>query len=181
MLGDDGWAGYFLAQSLILLLLASSTLGIEHGIAYYVSSGRWRAEGSVLRRIEGGGVHGRRGRVRRTRGSIALPVRLRRVVGWQTAIVVAALPFALVLRYASYLALAIDRYEVATLLPMAQAALVLVLAVGGAVAFGLEGAVVGLTLATVSVGIAAIVWGRRRLPSGAATVPASSGARRRSG
>lgn len=171
VLGDDGWAGYFLAQSLILLLLASSTLGIEHGIAYYVSSGRWRARAAFSAALKVAVCMGAVGACAGLAARLLFPSAFAGLSVWQTAIVVAALPFALVLQYASYLALAIDRYEVATLLPMAQAALVLVLAVGGAVAFGLEGAVVGLTLATVSVGIAAIVWGRRRLPSGAATVP----------
>ncbi len=50
---------------------------------------------------------------------------------WQTAVVVAALPFALVWLYTSYVALASDRYEVATSLPVVQAVLVLVLAVRG--------------------------------------------------
>jgi O-antigen/teichoic acid export membrane protein len=165
VLGDDGWAGYFVAQSLILLLLAGTTLGVEHGIAYYVSSGTWRASSAFSSALKVAACMGFVGVCAGLAARLLFPSAFAGLSVWETAIVVAALPFALVLQYTSYLALAVDRYEVATSLPMAQALLVLVLAVPGAVAFGVSGAVVGLTLATLFVGTAAIVWGRRRLPS----------------
>ena len=43
LLGPSGWGAFFVAQSLLVLLTVATTLGVEHGIVYYVSSGRWEA------------------------------------------------------------------------------------------------------------------------------------------
>src|SRR5688572_12526126 len=48
ILGPDGWASYFVAQSLMAILLASTTLGIQYGIVYYVSSARWGASAAFV-------------------------------------------------------------------------------------------------------------------------------------
>src|SRR5439155_22636634 len=90
---------------------------------------------------------------------------------WLTAVVVIALPFALAWFYASSVALATDRYEVSTLLPAVQAALTLAFAVPGAVIFGVEGAVVGMTLATIVVWTAAALWGLQGLRYSASAEP----------
>ena len=165
VLGDDGWAGYFVAQSFGLLLLAATTLGIEHGIAYYVSSGTWRASAAFHAALAVALCMGAVGACAGLAARLLFPSAFAGLSVGQTAVVVFALPFALVLQYVFYLALATDRYEIAMSLPMGQAVLVLVFAVAGAIAFGLGGAVVGLTMATVLAGVAAIGWGRRRLPS----------------
>ena len=59
---------------------------------------------------------------------------------WLTAVVLVGLPFALAGLYTSFVALAIDRYEVSISLPAIQAVLVLAFAVPAAVGFGLRGA-----------------------------------------
>jgi len=43
LLGPSGAGAYFVAQSLILVLTVATTLGVEHGIVYFVSSGEWGA------------------------------------------------------------------------------------------------------------------------------------------
>jgi len=41
LLGPDGAGGFAIALTLVMLMQTVATLGVEHGIAYYVSSGRW--------------------------------------------------------------------------------------------------------------------------------------------
>jgi O-antigen/teichoic acid export membrane protein len=163
-LGPRGWAAYFVAQSLAGILLAGSTLGVEHGIAYFVSSKRWAARAafdSALKVAASVGI---------VAAAIGLCLRLLAPSAfaglsvWLVAAVVAGVPFALAWLYASYVALATDRYEAAMAIPAAQAALVLVLAVLGAVLLGVNGAVAGVTIATVLVGAGSVFWGRRTLP-----------------
>ena len=66
--------------------------------------------------------------------------------------------------YATFVALAIDRYEAYVLPPFFQTTAALALAVPGAALYGLDGAVVGLTLSSVLVGLGSVVWACRRLP-----------------
>jgi O-antigen/teichoic acid export membrane protein len=167
-LGPRGSGSYFLAQSLVVILIGAGTLGVEHGIAYFVSSARWAARAAfdsalkvaVAAGVVGAGVGlGSRLVVPSAFGGLSVVL---------TAVAVVGLPFALAWLYASYVALATDRYEVSMSLPAAQAVLALVFAVPGAILFGVGGAVVGTTIATVLVGVAAAVWGRRRLTAAAA-------------
>ena len=171
LLGPAAWGRYFVAQSLVAMLLSATTLGVEHGIAYYVGAGRWAARAAlaaatrvaVLTGAAGAGA-GIAVRLLVPSAFAGLPVRL-------TAVAVAGLPFALGWLYASYVALATDRYEASMLMPAAQAVLVLVLGVPGAVLFGVSGAVAGATLASVAVGVGALVYGRRRLPDAGPAEP----------
>src|ERR687889_1398738 len=41
LLGDDGAGNFAIALTIVYVLTVLTTLGMEHGIAYYVSSGRW--------------------------------------------------------------------------------------------------------------------------------------------
>ena len=43
VLGPSGAGAYVVAQTVIILLMVATTLGAEHGIVYFVSSGRWSA------------------------------------------------------------------------------------------------------------------------------------------
>jgi O-antigen/teichoic acid export membrane protein len=93
-----------------------------------------------------------------------------------TAVAAAAVPFVLARVYTSYIALAIDRYEAAMAVPAAQAVLMLILVVVGALVFGVIGAVVAMAVALAGIGVAAFVWGHLRLP---ATSTARAGQLRR--
>jgi O-antigen/teichoic acid export membrane protein len=164
LLGPEGWGRFFVAQSLIAILLSATTLGVEHGIAYFVGAGRWPGRAALRTSATVAASVGSAGAAAAVVLRLLVPSAFAGLPVWLTAVVAAGLPFALAWLYASYIALATDRYEASMLMPAAQAVLVLALGVPGAVAFGTEGAVVGMTLASVLVGVGALVWGARRLP-----------------
>ena len=171
VLGAEGWASYFVAQSLFLLLLAGSTLGAEHGVVYYVSSERWGARAAYRAALRISVCMGILGAAAGVAARLLVPSAFPGLSVGLTAVVVLGLPFALAWLYVSFIALATDRYEVSMSVPVVQALLVLALAAPAAVIFGLRGAVVGSTLATIAVGVAAVGWGGRRLPASGRSEP----------
>jgi O-antigen/teichoic acid export membrane protein len=171
VLGPRGWGTYFVAQSLAAILLAGSTLGVEHGIAYFVSSARWGARAAFASALKVAVCVGVASAGLGLGVRLLVPSAFAGLSLWLTSVVVVALPFGLIWLYASYVAVATDRYEVATFVPAAQAALVLALAVPGAILHGVEGAVVGGAIATVVVGAGSALWGTRSLPRGETTQP----------
>src|SRR3954452_19103585 len=48
LLGPEGAGGYAIALTVVLVMTAVCSLGIEHGIVYYVASGRWPARDALL-------------------------------------------------------------------------------------------------------------------------------------
>lgn len=177
LLGASGSGSFFVAQSLLLMLTVATTLGVEHGIVYYVSSGRWEARsahGTALRVALATGLVGAAVALA---ARLAFPTAFAGLPVWLVAIAVAGLPFALAWIYATYIALATDRYEAFVLPPFSQATGVLAFGVIGAFAYDVDGAVVGMTLSTVLVGVGTTVWARRVLPPPAA--PSQPGLLRR--
>ena len=164
VLGPEGWATYFIGQSLFLILLAATTLGVESGIAYFVGSARWGARAAFRSALRVAALMGVVGALVGTAARLLVPSAFAGLSVWLTVAVVAALPLGLAWFYTSFVAVATDRYEVSSSLPAIQSAAVLALAVPGALAFDIEGAVVGASLGTVVAGVVAIVWGNRRLP-----------------
>jgi len=164
LLGPQGWGRYYVAQSLIVILLAATTLGVEHGIAYLVGGGRWPARAAMESAAKVAALTGTVGAVAGLVVRLLVPSAFAGLSVWLTALALVGLPFALAWLYASYVALASDHYEASMSMPAAQAVLVLALGVPGAVAFGVAGAVAGMTLASIGVGVAALLWGARRLP-----------------
>jgi O-antigen/teichoic acid export membrane protein len=165
LLGPDGSGGYFLAQSVVLLLTVVCTFGVEHGIAYYVSTAEWAPRAAFRSALAMAAGVGTIVAVLGILARLAVPSAFSDLSTWLVVVTCAGLPFALIWFYTGFVALAIDRYEPYALLPALQAALAMVLACVGAVAVGLEGAVVGMTMATVGVGMGAAVWALRRLPA----------------
>jgi O-antigen/teichoic acid export membrane protein len=163
LLGPDGSGGYVLAQSIVLLLTVATTMGVEHGIAYYVSGGEWAPGNAYASALRVSVVMGLAGAAAGLLLRLAIPSAFGGLSVGLTAVVVAALPFALLTFYVPYIALAIDRYEAYVLPTAFQSALALVLAGTGAIAFDLEGAVGGLAASYVITGLAVAVWGARRL------------------
>src|SRR5271167_3072760 len=163
LLGPSGAGGYAIALSFIALLTVASTLGIEHGIAYYVSAGRWRAESAyrdaqrvaLLAGLLGAGL----GMLAR----LALPSAFGGLSVATTAVAAFALPFALSWFYFTYIALAIDRYEAYTLPPALQSSVALTLVALLGALYGLPGAVVGLLCSHVLTALVAGVAARRIL------------------
>ena len=162
-LGPSGSGAYFVAQSLLVLLAAATTLGIANGIVYFVSSGKWGARSAYRTGLKMAIVLGLAG------GAVGLALRLAVPSAFAglsvslVAVVVAGLPFALAWIFARAVALATDRYEAYVLPPVFQATGALLLTIPGALLYGLSGAVVGLTVSTVLVAIATVVWAERSL------------------
>jgi stage V sporulation protein B len=163
LLGPHGWGGFYVAQSLVAVLLATSTLGVEHGIAYFVSSGRWDARRAFDTAVKLAAATGSLGAAIAVGVRVLAPGAFAGLPLWPTSVAAVALPFALVWLYASYVALATDRYELWMAMPALQAVLTLLLSVGGAILFQRDGAIAGTTLATFLVALTATVWARRRL------------------
>ncbi|MEA2171599.1 MAG: hypothetical protein QOF76_4899 [Solirubrobacteraceae bacterium] len=164
LLGPSGSGGFATAQTLVLLLIVATTLGVEHGISYMVSSSVWpprAAFASSLRLAAGVGLAG---------GAIAVGIRAALPSAFadltvaETAVTAIAVPFWLAFTFTGYVALATDRYEAFVLPPATQSILACVLAVPGAALFDLPGAIVGMTLATVATGAVTAWWGNRRFP-----------------
>ena len=164
LLGPGGAGAFFVAQSLLLLLTVATTLGVEHGIVYYVSSGRWDARSAHGTALKVAVATGLTGAVVGLAARLAFPSAFAGLPVWLVALAVAGLPFALAWLYTAYIALATDRYEAFVLPGFFQAIGVLAFGVIGAVAYDVDGAVVGMTVSTVLVGIGTVAWARRVLP-----------------
>jgi antigen flippase len=163
LLGPDGTGGYAVAQALILMLTVATTLGVEHGIAYYVSSGRWAARDAHRSAQRVALASGLVGTGLGVGARLLVPDAFGGLSVATTAVAAAALPFALSWFYFTYVALAIDRYEAYALPPAFQSAVALVLVGGLGVAFDLPGAVLGFTLAHVVTAAAVLIASRRTL------------------
>ncbi len=167
LLGPSGAGGYAIAQSLIALLTVASTLGVEHGIAYYVSTGRWSVLSAHRDAQRVALVSGIVGASLGILARVAVPSAFGGLSLATTALAAFALPFALSWFYLSYVALAVDHYEAYVLPPTLQSTLGLVfVGVLGAL-YGLPGAVAGLVSSHVITAVVAGAAARRILTSAA--------------
>jgi len=163
LLGPEGAGGYAIAQTLILLLTVATTLGVEHGVTYFVSSGRWAVADAYRSAQRVALVSGMVGAALGLGARLLVPSAFGGLSVATTAVAVAALPFALSWLYATYLALATDRYE-AYALPPALQSIAAMCAVGVLAAlFGVPGAVAGFVAAHVLTALVVAVTVRRRL------------------
>jgi O-antigen/teichoic acid export membrane protein len=163
-LGPSGWGSFFVAQTIIAVLAVLTTLGAEHGIAFFVSRGVWAPRAAYQSALKMAGLMGCVGAGIGLGLRLLVPSAFASLPVWLTGVVVVALPFGLACLYASFVALASDHYEAAMIIPTAQAFLILALATPGAFLLGLKGAVLGLTLSAVILGTGSALWVRRKLP-----------------
>lgn len=180
LLGADGTGAYAVAQTLILVLTVATTLGVEHGVAYYVSTGRWQAAAAFRSSQRVALVSGTIGAGLAVVARLAFPSAFDGLSVGVTIAAAAALPFALSWFYATYVALSLDRYEAYALPPAVQSTLALLLVAVLAALDGVRGAVIGFSLAHVLT--AAAVWASARrafLPPTPAPVASSAGNLRR--
>lgn len=165
LLGPDGAGGFAIALTLVLLLTTVASLGVEHGIAYYVSSGRWGARDALRVVWRVAGVAG----VVVAAAGLALRLLVPSAFGdlsvASTAVVVGTMPFALGWFYGSFVALAVDRYEIFALPPAVQSATAMVLVVVLGLVAGLPGAVLALAISHLLAALA-VLWWSRRAPHG---------------
>ncbi|HEV2060658.1 MAG TPA: oligosaccharide flippase family protein [Solirubrobacteraceae bacterium] len=165
LLGPEGTGGFAIALTLVLLLTVACSLGIEHGIAYYVASGRWAPRDAMRVALRVALLSGAAGAAMCVAARLAMPSAFGGLAVGSTVVAALALPFALTWFYVSFVGLAIDRYEAYVLPPALQSGSAMVLVIGLALIADLPGAVVGMTIAHVLVAIASVVWARRRLPA----------------
>ena len=142
----------------------ATTLGVEHGIAYYVASGRWQAAARATARAQRVALaSGLAGAVLGLGARLLVPSAFGDLSVATTAVAAAALPFALSWLYATYVALATDRYEAYALPPAIQSAVALVLVAVLAAFFDVAGAVAGFALAHAVTALAVAATARRQL------------------
>lgn len=168
LLGPEGTGGFAIALTLVVMLTTVCSLGIEHGIAYYVASGRWAPRDALRAAQRVALLGGAAGAALCVMARVALPSAFGGLSLTSTTVAALALPFALAWFYVSFVGLAIDRYEAYILPPALQSALAMVLVVALTLAADLPGAIVGMTLAHVLVALASLAWAWRRLPHAAA-------------
>src|SRR5918995_380099 len=163
LLGDTGSGNFAVALTVLFVLTVVTTLGVEHGVAYYVSSGRWRAGAAFATTQRVALAVGTLGATVGILARLAIPSAFGDLTVAETAVTAAVLPFSLAWFYGTYVALADDHYEAYVIPPAAQSALLLVAGAGLIVAFGLPGAIAALAASHVVVAAAMLIWGRRRL------------------
>ncbi len=162
LLGPAGAGTFAVAQSVIIISTTLATLGLDHGILYYVSSGAWEAMGahraSQRLAFSVGLVAGAVVVLIR----LAVPSLLRGLSISTTLLLAAAVPFALSWLYTSIIALGTDDYEGYVLPPAVQSACSLALAAGLAAWRGIVGGIAGLAIAHVATALLALIRRRGR-------------------
>ncbi len=175
LLGPDGIGDYTIALWLLTLMGAVMSLGLEQGLAWSVSAGRWAPRSAFVQSQLAALALGLIG------AAIAVGVRLVApgAFGGLSVVLVlltaAAVPFLLSFSYSRWLAVTADRYEAFVApLPLVST-LTLVLAAGLAIPWEETGMVVGLLAANVITAAVAFVTAARGLPPKAAAPPDDRG------
>ena len=171
LLGASGAGSFSIVLTIVYVLVVFTTLGVEHGIAYYVSGGRWAPADAFMTSQRFAVCVGLLGAAGGVAARLLLPSAFGDLTVAECALAAAALPFALSWYYGSYVALADDHYEAYVLPPAAQSALLLVLAVALVIPFGVAGGVVAVFASQALVGLLTFAWGRRRLKRGDRPAP----------
>src|SRR4051794_4701569 len=171
VLGADGAGAFSIALTVVYVLTVFTTLGVEHGVAYYVSGGRWPAADAFRTSLRFALRIGLAGAVVGVLARLVVPSAFGGLSVAECAVAAAALPFALAWFYGSYVALADDHYEGYVLPPALQSGSLLVIGLPLTIAFGVPGAIVALLASHVLAATATTVWGRRRLSRGAQGPP----------
>lgn len=163
LLGDDGAGNFAIALTIVYVLTVLTTFGVEHGVAYYVSSGAWGPGHAFATSQRFAVAVGIAGALLGVLARLAVPSAFGSLSVAACAVAAGALPFALAWFYGSFVALANDHYEGYVLPPAFQSAALLVLAVALTIPFGITGAIVALAASHALAGVATFAWGRRRL------------------
>jgi O-antigen/teichoic acid export membrane protein len=165
VLGPDGVGAYTVALSLLLILGAIGSLGLENGIAWLVAAGRWSPR-AALRDSQMLAVGlGLAGVAVTLLFRLAVPSAFAGMSVAVTAIAAGGLPFLISWQYSRWLAIARDRYEAFVVPPALVTVLALVLCALGAALDDVTGMVIGLSVAyalTAAVALADAL--RSRLP-----------------
>lgn len=156
LLGPSGAGAFAVALTLVVMLTTFATLGVEHGVAYYVSSGRWSPREALATVTRLALVTGSAAGLVGLAAQLAVPSAFAGLSTASTALVVAAMPFALAWFYRSYVALAANRYEGYVVPPAVQSVVAMALVLACGLAFGLTGALIALTASHVVAALATL-------------------------
>jgi O-antigen/teichoic acid export membrane protein len=155
LLGPTGLGAFVVAQTLIVVATVLATLGAEHGIVYFVSSGRWdpfdAISSSAKLALGCGLVVGATCMVVR----VLLPKAFDGLSVPLTAAISASMPLVLAWFYAGYVALAMGDVKRYASTAATQATAALLLAGGLAALDGTTGAVIGLVSSEV---LTSAIW-----------------------
>jgi O-antigen/teichoic acid export membrane protein len=163
LFGPDGTGRYAVALTLFTMLFVLGSLGLESGITYLVSARRWSPRSAFVQSQLAALVLGVAGMAVGIAAKLVFGSALEGLSTWLVVVVVGGLPLSLAWFFASRVALATDQYEAYVVPPAAQSALVMVgVAVLGAV-YGVEGAIVALTVSQVIVAAGTLAWVARRV------------------
>lgn len=165
MLGPEGTGGFAIALTLVVMLTVVCSLGLEHGIAYYVASGRWAARDALRVAQRVALLSGVAGAGLCVLVRLAAPSAFGGLSLGSTAVAALALPFALTWFYVSFVGLAVDRYEAYVLPAALQSSVAMVLVAVLVLLADLPGAIVGMAISHVVVALGSALWARRRLPA----------------
>jgi O-antigen/teichoic acid export membrane protein len=152
-------AGETGAYSVILVTLAAltliSTFGLDSAALYYVSAREWRAATAIRQLYVAAALLGVSGALVGVASWFAFRSSAFEGISLATlGLGLVGVPFALSWTFGSYIALALEQYEKAALVPIAQGAVGLALVAIVTPSLGLRGAVAALTLSHV----AAALW-----------------------
>jgi O-antigen/teichoic acid export membrane protein len=162
LLGPDGTGELNLVLTSMVVLTVVCSLGVEVGLNYRVSGGGWAAAAALRQAQLAAIVLGGAGAVLGMGLALALRDSLFRGVSLTAvAVGVGALPFALSWTYSSFAALATDHYEAYAAAIGAQNSVAVLLGGGLAAAFGVTGAVAGVSLSHALVALVIYRWGAR--------------------
>ena len=162
LLGPDGSGSFALAANLFAIVLLVVGLGLKQGVVVFVGAGRWRPASAV------------RDLAMPLAASGALGIAIG-LIAWELGrdgflegipegafpVLLAAIPFGIAWQWSWSLALGRERYEAYAILQALPTALLLVVMVPLAAAFGVTEAVVGFAAAQMAAGLAAAVWALR--------------------
>lgn len=161
LLGPSGFGAFAVAVTTLAVLTVFTTMGIEHGIVYYVSSGRWAPDSAFRSSQWLALVVGAIGAGVAVLARALFPHAFHGLSIATVAMVAVALPFALSWFYGSYVALATGNYEAYVLPPAIQSALALLLVAALASIDGVPGAVLGFATAHVITAVVRFTPARR--------------------
>jgi O-antigen/teichoic acid export membrane protein len=178
VIGPSANGTYALLLTVMNIAVLVVSLGVASGITYQVSHGKWdvgRAFRTTFRAALVLGLSGVAGSL--VFYALSSDTVMRSVDLPLAVIASAAIPAALALQFAAAILLGRERYESYAGLQLTNAALILVGSAGLALVFGVTGAVVGMTTASVLTAFAAAWllrrWTRARGPAARAGVDES--------
>lgn len=167
VLGAHGLGVYTVALSLLLVLGAIASLGLENGIAWGVAGGRW-APRAALRSSQGVAIIlGLGGMAITLVARLVFPEAFAGMSVGVTMIAAGGLPFLISWQYSRWLAVARDRYEAFVVPPALVNTLALILCAAGAALYDVDGLVIGLTLAYAFTALVALIDAIRSRPPAA--------------